>query len=94
MPLLVFATIIARPGAETALRDGLHELVSQVQTEAACQLYELYESTEHPGQFIMHEIWENEAGLTAHGQMPHMKAFGVKASEWLAGPPALTKVSL
>jgi quinol monooxygenase YgiN len=94
MPLLVFATIIARPGAEAVLKDGLHGLVTQVRTEAACQLYELYESTEHPGQFIMHEIWENEAGLLAHSQMPHMKEFGAKASEWLASPPALTKVNL
>lgn len=94
MPLLVFATAIARPGAETALKDGLRELVTHVRTEAACQLYELYESTEHPGQFIMHEMWDDEAGLQAHNQMPHMKNFGAKASEWLVGPPALTKVNI
>ncbi|WP_018622529.1 putative quinol monooxygenase [Spirosoma luteum] len=94
MPLLVFATITARPGAETALKAGLQELVTQVRTEAACQFYELYKSTEHPGQFIMHEMWQDEAGLLAHSQMPHMKAFGAKASEWLASPPALTKVNL
>ncbi len=94
MPLLVFATIAARPGAETALRDGLQDLVTQVRTEAACQFYELYESTEHPGQFIMHEMWADEAGLRAHSQMPHMEAFSIKASEWLASPPVLTKVNL
>lgn len=94
MPLLVFATITAQPGSEAALKDGLRELVTQVRTETACQLYELYESTEHPGQFIMHEMWTDEAGLLAHSQMPHMKTFGAKASGWLACPPALTKVNV
>lgn len=94
MSLLVFAVITARPGAESDLKAGLLELAAQVRTEAACQLYELYESTEHPGCFIMHERWEDEAGLQAHNQMPHMAAFGAKAGNWLAKPVELTKVTL
>ncbi|GAB3032399.1 putative quinol monooxygenase [Spirosoma pulveris] len=94
MPLLVFATITARPGAESRLKNALHELVQEVRTEAACQLYELYQSTEHPERFIMHERWDDEAGLLAHSQMPHMKAFGEKAKDWLASPAELTKVTV
>jgi quinol monooxygenase YgiN len=94
MPLLVFATITARPGAETHLKNALRELVTDVRTEAACQLYELYESTEHPERFIMHERWDDEAGLQTHSQMPHMKAFGERAKAWLAGPAELTKVNV
>lgn len=94
MPLLVFATITARPGTESNLKNALRELLPQVRTEAACQLYELYESTEHPERFIMHELWDDEAGLTAHSQMPHMAAFGKKAKDWLAKPAELTKVTL
>ena len=94
MPLLVFATITAQSGAETDLKNALRELVTEVRTEAACQLYELYESTEHPEQFIMHELWDDEAGLQAHSQMPHMKAFGERAKVWLAGPAELTKVNV
>ncbi|GAB3998455.1 hypothetical protein GCM10028807_46170 [Spirosoma daeguense] len=94
MPLLVFATITSRPGEEQNLKTALLDLVQEVRTEAACQLYELYESTEHPQQFIMHEIWDDEAGLRAHSQMPHMKVFGEKAKDWLARPAELTKVML
>jgi len=94
MPLLVFAAITANSGAETDLKNALSELVLAVRTEPACQLYELYESTEHPDRFIMHERWDDEAGLQAHNQMPHMKAFGEKAKNWLAGPAVLTKVSV
>lgn len=94
MPLLVFATITARHGAEADLKNALRELVADVRTEAACQLYELYESTEHPERFIMHELWDDEAGLQAHSQMPHMTAFGAKAKEWLAKPAELTKVTV
>ncbi|MFD2937014.1 putative quinol monooxygenase [Spirosoma flavum] len=94
MPLLVFATLIARPGAETDLKNGLLNLIPDVRAEAACQRYELYESIEHPERFIMHELWDDEAGLLAHSQMPHMKTFGEKAKEWLAGPANLTRVAL
>lgn len=55
MSLLVFAAITARPGAQSDLKAGLLELITQVRTEPACHLYELYESTEQPDRFIMHE---------------------------------------
>ncbi|QIP14033.1 antibiotic biosynthesis monooxygenase [Spirosoma aureum] len=92
MPLGVFAIITARPGAEAELRNGLYNLVVKVREEDACLLYELFESAEHPEKFIMHELWTDEAGLQAHDQMPHMKAFGEKATNWLAGPVELIKV--
>lgn len=91
MPLLVFATITARPGTEADLRNSLYNLVAKVREEDACLLYELYESAEHPTHFIMHELWTDEAGLAAHNQMPHMREFGEKAGGWLAGPVELTK---
>lgn len=91
MPLLVFAEITARPGTETDLKAGLHELIQAVRQEKACLHYELYQSTERPEQFIMHELWTDEAGLQAHNQMPHMAAFGAKAKDWLAAPVKLTK---
>ncbi len=91
MPLLVIAEITARPGAETELKAGLHELIEQVRQEEACLQYELFQSTEQPTKFIMHELWTDEAGLQAHNQMPHMSAFGAKAKDWLAAPVKLTK---
>ncbi|MVM35789.1 antibiotic biosynthesis monooxygenase [Spirosoma sp. HMF4905] len=94
MPLLVFANITARPGAEVDLKNALRELIFDVRKEPACQLYELYESAEHPERFIMHELWDDEAGLQAHSQMPHMAAFGIKAKDWLAKPAELTKVTV
>lgn len=91
MPLRVFAIITARPGAETELRNGLYNLVAKVREEDACLLYELFENAEHPEKFIMYELWTDEAGLQAHDQMPHMKAFGESAKHWLAGPVELIK---
>ncbi|GAB3885280.1 putative quinol monooxygenase [Spirosoma agri] len=92
MPLSVFAIITAKPGSEAELRTSLSTLVAQVRQEDACLLYELFESTEHPEKFIMHELWTDAAGLQAHDQMPHMIEFGKKAKNWLAGPVELIKV--
>ncbi len=90
MALLVFATITARPGCESDLKNGLLNIIPDVRAEAACQHYELYQSTEHPEEFVMAERWDDEAGLRAHSQMPHMKAFGEVAQHWLAKPVELT----
>ena len=92
MSLSVFAIITAKPGSEAELRNGLYNLVAEVREEEACLLYELFESTEHPEKFIMHELWTDEAGLRAHNQMPHMIEFGKKAKNWLAAPVELIKV--
>ena len=92
MSLLVFATITAKPGLGSDLKAAFHTLIPQVRAEAACQLYELYESTEQPDQFIMHERWNDEAGLAAHAAMPHMDAFKQQFGHLMAGPATLTTV--
>jgi quinol monooxygenase YgiN len=94
MPLLVFATIPATPGKEEALKQAFLELIPVVLTEPACQRYELYQSAENPTRLIMHELWDDEAGLQAHSQMPHMNAFREKAiaEGWFAGPVELKKI--
>lgn len=92
MPLLLIATITAKPDHTADLKAALLDLVAAVRTEPACLLYELYESTEAPERFIMHERWQDQAGLDAHNQMPHMAAFSAKAGGWLAGPVGLTVV--
>lgn len=92
MSLLVFALITAKPAAGAALKTAFLELIPQVRAEAACRLYELYESTEHADQFIMHERWDDEAGLAAHANMPHMNAFKQQFGHLMAGPAQLTTV--
>lgn len=90
MSLLVFATITAKPGLGADLKTAFLALIPQVRAEAACQLYELYESLEHPDQFIMHERWDDAAGLAAHAEMPHMNAFKQAFGGLMAGPAELT----
>lgn len=92
MSLLVFASITAKPGSGADLKTAFLSLIPQVRAEAACQLYELYESTEHPDQFIMHERWDDEAGLAAHASMPHMDVFKQNFGSLMAGPALLTTV--
>ncbi|XWW44264.1 antibiotic biosynthesis monooxygenase [Fibrella sp. USSR17] len=92
MSLLVFATITAKPGLGAELKAAFLDLIPQVRAEAACQLYELYESAEHTDQFIMRERWDDEAGLATHAAMPHMDAFKQQFGSLMAGPAELTTV--
>ena len=81
--LVVIATVVAHPGIEEQLREGLLGLVSIAKTEPGFVQYDLHVSLERPGEFVFYEIWEDEQSLDAHNNTESMKAFGAKAGQWI-----------
>ncbi|WVT77851.1 putative quinol monooxygenase (plasmid) [Sinorhizobium chiapasense] len=81
--LVVIATVVAHPGKEDQLREGLLGLVSIAKTEPGFVQYDLHVSLERPGEFIFYEIWEDEQLLDLHNNTESMKAFGAKAGQWI-----------
>nr|WP_014989392.1 MULTISPECIES: putative quinol monooxygenase [Sinorhizobium/Ensifer group]ASP82976.1 antibiotic biosynthesis monooxygenase [Sinorhizobium meliloti]MQV19718.1 antibiotic biosynthesis monooxygenase [Sinorhizobium meliloti]MQV33098.1 antibiotic biosynthesis monooxygenase [Sinorhizobium meliloti]MQW18145.1 antibiotic biosynthesis monooxygenase [Sinorhizobium meliloti]RVE79412.1 antibiotic biosynthesis monooxygenase [Sinorhizobium meliloti] len=81
--LVVIATVVAHPGKEEQLREGLLGLVSFAKTEPGFVQYDLHVSLERPGEFVFYEIWEDEQSLDVHNNTESMKAFGAKAGQWI-----------
>lgn len=88
--LTVIATIRARPGQETAVREALLALIPTTRAEEGCVNYDLHVSTDDPARFLFHENWTSKAALDAHLAKPHLQEFLGKADALLAEPPQIT----
>nr|WP_314145750.1 putative quinol monooxygenase [uncultured Rhodococcus sp.] len=87
--LKVVATIIAKPDAVDAVRDGLAALVAESRKEDGNISYELFESAVEPGTFITIEVWKSQEDLDGHMQTPHLQQALSEFGAHLAAPPAI-----
>lgn len=84
MPVVVVATLTAKPESVDTVREILTRAVEEVHDEPGCQLYSLHESGE---TFVFVEQWADPEALKTHSTAPAVsKMFGA-ASEHLAGAP-------
>ena len=83
-PLVVIATLIAKPGQAAALQKHLETLVQATRQEPGCITYELHQDLESPEGFYMFERWIDAAALQSHDGTAHIQAFRAAAGELLA----------
>jgi quinol monooxygenase YgiN len=82
----VVAKFLAKPGQEAALKDTLMGLVAPTQKDPGYIAYDLYASTQRPGEFVLVEAWASKELLVSHLDTPHLNGFKAKAPELLAAP--------
>jgi quinol monooxygenase YgiN len=64
------------PGRERELLEHLLSLAPETRAEAGCLTYDLYRSTQAPGEFLRIERWKSPADLEAHkGTAPLRASF-------------------
>ena len=51
--------------------------------EPGCIEYHMLRDQQDPSLFIFYEIWESQAHLDVHSNLPHMKAFFDKRMDYL-----------
>ncbi|GIX50286.1 MAG: antibiotic biosynthesis monooxygenase [Limisphaera sp.] len=89
-PLIVIASIQARPGRENDLEQALRDLVAPTRHEPGCIRYDLHRSQDRPGRFLFYEVWTDRAHLEEHLRRPHLQAFLARVPELVEGEPELT----
>ena len=62
------------PGHEDDLMSHLLSLSAATRAEPGCLVYDLYQSTAQPNEFMRYEVWSSAAALEAHKQSPHLRA--------------------
>lgn len=82
-PLVVIATLIARPGQASVLQQHLETLVQATRQEPGCITYELHQDLENPEGFYMFERWVDAAALQTHDGSAHIQAFRAAAGDLL-----------
>ncbi len=90
MPVVVVATVTAKPESVDALREILTRAVAEVHDEPGCQLYSLHESG---NTFVFVEQWADADALTTHGTAPAITTMFTDAGEHLAGAPDIKMLS-
>lgn len=84
MPIVVVATMTAKPESVDTVREACATAIEAVHSEPGCELYALHESN---GTFVFVEQWADEEALTAHGKAPAIAALFGAVGEHLDGAP-------
>ncbi len=84
MPVVVVATMKAKPESVDAVREACTNAVAAVHDEPGCQLYSLHESD---GTFVFVEQWADADALKTHSTAPAIGALFGSIGELLDGAP-------
>ena len=85
----VVAKFVAKSGQEAVLKAALIGLIAPTQKDPGYIAYDLYESAQRPGEFVLVEAWESKELLAAHLDTPHLNGFKASAPDLLAAPMAV-----
>ncbi|MBS4729955.1 antibiotic biosynthesis monooxygenase [Mycobacterium sp. SM1] len=84
MPVVVVATLTAKPESVDTVREILTRAVEEVHNEPGCQLYSLHESGD---TFVFVEQWADAAALQAHSTAPALTRLLKETGEHLTAAP-------
>ena len=80
----LIVTLRSKEGQHLLLEAELRALISPSRKEEGCLQYDLHRSTENPGQFLFHEVWETREHHTAHTKTPHFLRWNARKDSLLA----------
>jgi quinol monooxygenase YgiN len=84
MPVVVVATMTAKPESVDTVREACTTAIKAVHAEPGCQLYALHEAN---GTFVFVEQWADEDALKTHSTAPAIAALFGAIGEHLDGAP-------
>jgi len=84
MPVVVVATMKAKPESVDLVRTACTEAIEAVHNEPGCQLYSLHEAD---GTFVFVEQWADAAALQTHSTAPAIGTLFGAIGEHLDGAP-------
>jgi quinol monooxygenase YgiN len=84
MPVVVIATLTAKPESVDTVRDILTRAIKDVHGEPGCQLYSLHESGD---TFVFIEQWADPDALKTHTSGSTATTMFADAGDHLAGRP-------
>lgn len=86
-PVVLVATMVAKPGQEELVEKTLSAAVPRVHAEPGCLRYALHRRTGTTGEFVMVEKWASQEALGAHMKGAVMREVGAALAQALAGAP-------
>lgn len=84
--LTVIAQFRARTGAEDVVKEALSRVVAPTRREDGNIRYDLYQATDDPSLFVLHESWTGQDALDQHLQEPYLQEMLATVTAALAEP--------
>lgn len=86
-PVILVATMVAKPGQEELIENTLTAAAATVHAEPGCLRYALHRKAGTTGEFVMIEKWASQEALGAHMKGAAMREIGTALAQALAGAP-------
>ena len=83
-PVIVVATMTAKPESVDTVRDACKQAIEAVHQEPGCELYSLHEAD---GTFVFVEQWADADALKVHSTAPAIGALFGAIGDHLDGAP-------
>ena len=74
-PFAVMIAGVAKPGMEDYIKDYLVRLMQHSRHDEDCILYNIHQSGDNPGEFMMYSVWKSKDAFEAHNEKPEMQEF-------------------
>jgi quinol monooxygenase YgiN len=84
MPVVVVATMTAKPESVDTVREACKKAIEEVHPEPGCELYALHEAN---GTFVFVEQWADAEALKTHSTAPGATTLFEEVGAHLDGPP-------
>lgn len=84
MPIVVVATLTAKPESVETVRNACKQAIETVHNEPGCELYSLHEAD---GTFVFVEQWADADALQTHSGAPSVATLFGAVGEHLTGAP-------
>jgi quinol monooxygenase YgiN len=82
--LTLIVTLRAKDGQHLLLEAELRALVGPTRKEKGCLQYDLHASVDHPGSYLLHEVWASREDHGAHTRTPHFLRWNARKDALLS----------
>ena len=89
--IAVFGTFTAKDGHQEDLKEVLAEMAGEAKNDPGCLRFDLLQSPGNDRIFIFSELWENEAAVAGHLEMPYLPGYRARRAPFLAAGPEVTR---
>jgi quinol monooxygenase YgiN len=72
---------IAKSGMEKYVKNYLTEMMHRSKQDEGCLIYNIHQSTDNPGEFMVYMLWRDEADFNRHNVKPDMQEFKKKLAK-------------
>lgn len=73
--IVLAAYYFGKPGTGDTVAERLKAMAAEVKaTEPGCLLYHANRSVDNPDNFLLYELYADDAALAAHRETPHFQA--------------------